>query len=194
MSALTITAEECAFTMPVVNGDWRKIHKDVHEVINGPTPADRSWIFSVTPMPPDDRVAIVTARAPVLGDHLEKTPSKLSVHAGDRLRLECPLACSRRHKGENGCDVERPVPALEVPEFAASVLGRFGMSPESVDVQSYQRRFVRKPAKDFFVVQAGIIANVTITDPALFAQAYLYGVGRKKTYGFGMLEVIDDVG
>ena len=192
MQALTINAQECAFTMPIANRDWRRIHKDVYATINGrDTPDDRHWVFSVTPLSPDKRIAIVTARAPALGDHLDKTDQSLSVRVGDTLRIECPLSCSQRQKNAEGRDVEKWIPATNVPDYGAAVIERFGMSAESVRFHSYQRRWIPKPSGEFFVMQANILADVTITDPEKFAQGYLYGVGRKKTYGLGMMEVID---
>ena len=193
MTALTIQSEECAFTLPIDSMGWRQIHKNVHELINSHAhPAARDWVFSVTPMPPDNRLAIVTARGPELAGHLEKQPAKLNVNVADQLRVECTLACSRRHRNDNGRDVERPVPATDVAEFAAEVLGRNGMSAEGVELKGYQKRWIDHPRGEFFIIEGRVVADVQITDTAAFAKAYLHGVGRKKTYGFGMIEVIDD--
>lgn len=130
-----------------------------------------------------------STRKPPSDIALEET---LEVSGSDYMQIDVRLPKSRRTDRDHprGKGKSIPLHDHELADYFKALLSRHGMGVLSLDI---------KPAHDhniFFTVNKAVVdiqtcdvrATVKITNAADFESAYLYGIGRYKTYGCGMIQ------
>jgi len=113
---------------------------------------------------------------------------------GERMRFR--LVANPVHavveEGKRG--IERPhITALHQMDYFMARTLKNGFSVSENDVRIVERGYevLRKPnMKSVRVVKAAYEGILTITNIGCFREALLYGIGKKKAYGFGLLTVI----
>ncbi|WP_339343535.1 type I-E CRISPR-associated protein Cas6/Cse3/CasE [uncultured Psychrobacter sp.] len=120
---------------------------------------------------------------------LEKS---IEVSNGDHLRLEVRLPGSKRTLEGDPRGKGKTVPLLpdEKTPFFTDLLSKNGMGVLSLTHKySPGNDIAFKSSVNVVIDTCDVTAMIEVTDAEKFMNAYLYGVGRYKTYGCGMLNV-----
>lgn len=190
---ITIRYQETAFTMP-----WHENRQHIHDqvyqiVLDGKNIQDdqktRLFIYDAVPLDAENEIGLVTARASQFRDHIESEDRTLTVRPGDQVTLNLTVSANRRRK-INGRDQVKRIADEAIPEWITALLANnAGVCVSTVRVLNRQDYKVDKPKAIFLVPAAQIKVDVTIENTALFAKAFLGGIGRQKGYGVGVMEV-----
>lgn len=116
---------------------------------------------------------------------------EIKVTDGDKLKIVVRLPAMRRLKKN---DVTRSVPikSEDKDDYYSGILNRNGMEVIAVDWEEKRENtvfFTNKKAKVTVPVD-DVFAIITVTDADAFIESMQQGVGRYKTYGCGMIEIL----
>lgn len=115
-----------------------------------------------------------------------------TVTVGETLDIRVRLPMMRRHRNEKGTRFI-PIKKEDKTEFYTALLNRNGMEVKNLKWYGALDNtvFFIKNKHTVAIPVDDIKATVTITDAKAFASSLLYGIGRCKTYGCGMISVIE---
>lgn len=80
---------------------------------------------------------------------------------------------------------------IEKLEYATRMLSTAGIEFDNVEFTENENRtiYFRKNRKTLTLLSYEVRVTATVTDPQLLLTAYQNGIGRRKTWGFGMLRI-----
>lgn len=185
----TIEYSEVAY-LSSVSENWNEVHKSVYSVAtnNQHFHGDRPFIFNVLTNNNLRSEALVTLRGRTLPMVAAEAKS-LAFRVGDRVDLAltiCAVASQRTGTGK-----KRDV-AIQAPydHWFTGVGRRYGFHPSCIRVTRNPTRHAQKSENTvIYIPSITIDFSAEITDEDQFESAWLEGVGRKKAYGMGMLEL-----
>lgn len=186
---VNIEYKEVSFTVPLTN-NWNDLHKDVHTIAtnNSNFDGDRPFIFNAITSSLLPGQALVTLRGEDLPMSMAET-KQLSIQKGDVLDLDlsiCNQASQIVSKGKKRNIIIR-APYDGWFEILAK---KYGFLPMDLVALINPTRQVYKSKNSTISIPSVSLrfrAEVLCVDS--FSKAWLFGVGRKKGYGFGMLEL-----
>ncbi len=139
--------------------------------------------------------SLLACRSTVKPEGVDFALIEVKASAGDSLDIKVRLPMMHRYRDENGAKY-MPIKKEDKVKLYTELLERNGMKVESLawrgafDETIY---FTKKKNKVAIPVD-DIKALVRIEDADKFSHSLLHGIGRCKTYGCGMISIIDKVG
>jgi hypothetical protein len=185
---VNIEYQEVSFTVPLTS-NWNDLHKDVYTIatkgadFNG----DRPFIFNAVTSPLLDGQALITLRGSDLS-LAEAETKTLSVRTGEVLDLDlnvCNLASQTVRQGKKRNIVVR----APYDGWFEVLSKKYGFLPLDLVAQRNPTRQVYKSENSVIRIPSiSLNFRAEILCAETFSKTWLLGVGRKKGYGFGMLD------
>lgn len=176
------------------DGNRHTLHKNVYAAISkerGIT-ADRDFIFSVRPLGYTTEKVLVKLRSVQLPASIPSSTSKMVFSVGDPHTLKVELEPLHRVGTPTNGKKEQFRKPDDLGVWVTELMARHGFKVTFSNVQKSSINVVSKSNRFFILNSKTFTLNVVIEDPVKAALAWVNGVGRKKGYGFGLLEVVSD--
>lgn len=193
-SSSDVTSKTYTFAITLTQAvESRNVHDQLYDALLA---TDGSWYQSENNEPrciqfvrKGDFLICRSIRNPPDGIALEEV---LEVSNNDYMQIEVRLPKSRRTHAEHPRGKGKSVPLHhhETTTYFKDLLSRHGMGVLNIDVKpAYNHNvFFKANGATVDIQTCNVTATVKITDAKAFESAYLYGVGRYKTYGCGMIQ------
>lgn len=192
----TVRYAETGFLVPCPD-NWHTLHQQVHDVMfdGANSHEGRTFLYSVLDSPRLGGQGLVTVR--VFGDVSPSVPldsTSRTFTSGESLTLCLDLSLQ---KSNGRTRDNKPIPQKsllsqpwDIDDWVRRKLFAAGFKTDSVTWDSPKKRQVKKGSTVFFIPSARFHVQGHIIDAAVFAEAWLHGIGRNKGYGHGMIEIV----
>lgn len=189
MTSMTVNYREAAMTVPV-SLNRQITHGRVYTAMSDARGARgaRDYIYSCTEHSALNGQSLVTIRSENLPAGIPATDHTMIFAVGQTMTCVADLVVTAQVPGQRyKYRVRR---ADELRGWAEELFHRHGFTVRNAQWGSLRSHIVKKGGFEFSVPSIYFKLNLEVTDPEKASRAWLSGVGRKKGYGFGMLEVL----
>lgn len=192
MLPVTIEYKEASMLLP--QSENRQVtHRQVYDALSSSRGkrTERDYVFSVSTGKALGKLVMATIRAPSLPDAIPSVESAKTFTVGDTITARVELVTMAQIPGKRYQYRERR--ADEIKGWIDEMMARHGFSVNKATWgQATRHRIASPKAKAFAVPSMLFEVELTVVEASRCAAAWLNGIGRKKGYGFGMLEAIDE--
>ncbi|MGI9293354.1 MAG: type I-E CRISPR-associated protein Cas6/Cse3/CasE [Pseudomonadales bacterium] len=191
----TIAYKESAFCMPAYS-NWQDVHSQVYHVaMNGEDrTGHRDFIYSVEEHRRilGDQMLVTLRSAETLPVSTRPSPFTLDIGQGQRLALTVVL--SRLTSVTHPDATRKRTMTQQAPyeEWFARTMRRAGLRVEQFRFANMPLRMAHKGQTTIRLPSARFIFFAKVIDLTQFARAWQEGIGAKRGYGFGLLELATD--
>lgn len=198
MTPITIAFQETGLLL--TNSSNRQVlHQQVYTAISKERgkKTERDFIFSIRSLGYTTKQVLIKVRAAQLPESIPSIDSQMTFKVGDKHTLKAEFAPLERIGTPTNGKKEQTRSPANLTVWVTDLMARNGFKVMQVRINQSSNSMVSKKEskrKDrFFVLPSQIFTlSVEVKDPAQAASAWVNGVGRKKGYGFGLLEKLDD--
>ena len=173
------------------------LHQRIHDLLfeGKNSPDGRTFLYSVVEAPELDGKCLVNVRTyGQVSPNIPLEAKESAFSKGQALELNVDISLQRSTaRGKDGKKVPQAsmhVRPYEMEDWMREKMRAIGFDADRITWGPVRRRQVSKPSAKFFIPCAVFRVTGTVNDPERFAQAWLYGVGRNKGYGLGLLEEV----
>jgi hypothetical protein len=187
MTPISITYKEAGLLLPATD-NRQVLHGKVFTAISDARKqrTERDYIFSVKESHRMKGQALVNLRAldfPAAVPSAEKT---ITFEVGKQIQCLAQLVTTAQIPGERYRYRERR--ADEIRSWLDDLLARHGFRVDNATWSNRESYLVKRGNTTFRIPSLWCQFDLTVEDAEKAASAWVNGIGRKKGYGFGMLE------
>lgn len=184
---------ECALRFRIPPGDVYGIHQQLDRIVQERSGVRLPYAFYSRKQSASD-TQVVLRTAITLGVPGE-VMKEITFEPGQKIRICGSLATIRREETD-GRKREVCPPAHELPEFINYHLERAGVNCQQMSIVRSTRFHIIKPGKTedsyhkIIIPMSQYEAECKVEDVGALEQAFVFGIGRKRIFGFGYMNSI----
>lgn len=189
MTPVSISYQETGMLLPV--SDNRQIlHGKVYSAISEASgeKKERDFIYSVKEDAALNGMHFIMIRSQSLPSSAPAVKRTMTFEPGGSIACSIQLVNTAQIPGERYKYRERR--ADEINEWLSALVERHGFFLKKATWGSRHADVVERKGKSFKIPSLWCQLELTVTEPDKAASAWLNGIGRKKGYGFGMMEAL----
>jgi len=189
-----VSYSESSFMLPV-SQNWQDIHSLVYQVaMNGEDrKGQRDFIFSVDG---DNRLMgdqlLVTVRGGELPTEAQPSVYGLDVTQGQTISLTLILSLLTSINKPDSRKKTTIVQSAPYDDWFAKTMLRAGLKVARFTFSDQPKKVAQKGKSMIFLPSSRFTFTAEIVDLSLFKKAWIEGIGAKRGYGFGMMEIVKD--
>jgi len=178
------------------NGDLKNrqfLHGQMKKRLLPKDVSERNFIYQVL-VRGDQHLVHVRSEAPHIIEGNRWISREFDFSEGDTIELNLVMAATKRVRdpNRNYKPVVKRLSEDELAPFALNELLRAGLDVDqsSIDATFTQNESFQINKRDhgnWYVATADIRAKAVVSDLNAFKNAFIHGIGRKKTYGLGLI-------
>ncbi|WP_042857923.1 type I-E CRISPR-associated protein Cas6/Cse3/CasE [Dickeya sp. NCPPB 3274] len=177
-----------ALRLRLPHNEIYRIHQNldffIQEKLNIKTP----YSFKSTPGTANDTLILIrTAQSLSLPGEVKKS---INISEGDELEFISTMAVVKReNQGERKREVQ-PTPE-ELDHYVQGRIERSGFSVHFLNVSKSEIYSIKKPGTKILIPASIVKSRCKVNSVELAENSIVYGIGRKRVFGFGFLSVMD---
>ncbi|MCE0759464.1 type I-E CRISPR-associated protein Cas6/Cse3/CasE [Marinobacter sp. G11] len=191
MNPMTVSYQEAGLMLPD-SANRQDIHAQVYSAVSQlrGSKLERDYIYSVLQHPGLKGQVMVTLRGQSLPKDIPTQQHSQTFEPGRILRSRAEIVTMAQIPGERYRYRDRRPDELH--QWLTDLVGRHGFALKDAVWGNPKRSRIKRAGTQFSVPSLSFTMTLEVVNPVDAASAWLNGIGRKKGYGFGMMEDISD--